>query len=208
VQDQGEGSGPVVDTVGEGRSARTGANRDAAAVRAERKKARLQQKAPDPDPDFDHLALEDLREMRARLTEEETRVSYWRRIVQARLDVLRTTEQGHDRVADLGVALADAQSSHRRLAHFSVEPVEGLPPLPDLAELWSRLLDPTDEHSMAVLEEQLSDAEHRLSEYRNELHRRLDRVTGELIARYRQEPLLALAALPVDPDNDPLRGHF
>ena len=43
----------------------------------------------------------------------------------------------------------------------------------------------------------LADAEHQLSAYRRGLHERLDAATGELIARYREEPALALRALPL-----------
>ena len=43
----------------------------------------------------------------------------------------------------------------------------------------------------------LTDAEHELSSYRRSLHERLDAATGELISRYRDEPALALQALPM-----------
>ena len=42
----------------------------------------------------------------------------------------------------------------------------------------------------------LANAEHELSAYRRSLHARLDAATGELISRYREEPSLALYALP------------
>lgn len=168
---------------------------EAAARRAERKRARLNAPVPDRDEAFDDLSLSQLRAMRDALGDEETRVSYWRRIVQARMDVLRA-DTGQDAVADLGRLLADAQSSHRRLAHISVEPVGGLPPLPDLGRLWATEPVPGDQQSRDRLVAELSQAEARLSEYRSELFRRIDHVTGELIARYRENPLLALSALP------------
>ena len=43
----------------------------------------------------------------------------------------------------------------------------------------------------------LRDAERELSAYRRSLHERLDAATGELISRYRDEPALALKALPL-----------
>lgn len=168
---------------------------EAAARRAERKRARLSAPVPDRDEAFADLSLVELRAMRDALAGEETRVSYWRRIVQARIDVLRA-ESGQDAVADLSRLLADAQSSHRRLAHISVEPVEGLPPLPDLGRLWASEPAADDPASRDLLLSQLAEAESRLSEYRSELFRRIDHVTGELIARYRENPLLALSALP------------
>src|SRR3954452_11371549 len=44
---------------------------------------------PERSPDFAHLSLDGLRKYRLALSEEESRVSYWRRIVQARLDLVR-----------------------------------------------------------------------------------------------------------------------
>jgi len=49
---------------------------------------------------LDHLALQELRTHRPALSAEEDRVSYWRSIVQARLDVLHTPGAGPaDRLA-------------------------------------------------------------------------------------------------------------
>jgi len=49
---------------------------------------------PERSPDFAHLSLGGLRTYRQTLSAEENRVSYWRRIVQARLDVVRADEVG------------------------------------------------------------------------------------------------------------------
>jgi len=108
-----------------------------------------------------------------------------------------------DRVADLRRVLTDARSSVHRLAHIDVQPVDDVPPLPDLAEIWSRQVDRSDPVAFAKLEADLTAAEAELSTYRRELHRRIDRVTDELIARYREQPLLALQILP----DDPLHRH-
>ena len=70
----------------------------------------------------------------------------------------------------------------------------GLPPLPDLAELWQQMT-PDDPDARAELLLALREAETRLSDYRRELHERIDHETGELIARYRENPALALTAL-------------
>jgi hypothetical protein len=69
--------------------------------------------------------------------------------------------------------------------------------------MWSRQVDRADAKARAKLERDLSRAEQELSAYRHELHRRIDLVTNELIARYREQPLLALQILP----NDPLHRH-
>ena len=179
-------------------SAPTSAAADAAARRKERKAARAAIPAPERDPAYDHLSLDDVRSLRTALSEEETRVSYWRRIVQARLDVVRMRSH-HTSVADLSKVLADASGAHHRIAHLSLDAVEGVPPLPDLAELWTRFADPSDDAACTRLETDLESAEHDLSALRGALHRNIDAATRELIARYRENPVLALAVLPRDP---------
>ncbi|MDZ7577214.1 MAG: hypothetical protein U0904_03460 [Candidatus Nanopelagicales bacterium] len=151
---------------------------------------------PDRDPAFASHPLESLRAMRSGLSDEECRVSYWRRIVQARLDLLqRPHRRGRLEVAQLTSVLADSNVSHRRVAALTIEPVDDLPRMPDIAELWSREVDEQDEAGQRELVEQLKLAEADLSAYRRELHSRIDRVTQELIVRYREDPVLALTAL-------------
>jgi hypothetical protein len=176
---------------------------DAKARRAARKAARAATPPPERDSSYDGLSLADLRAARAELGDEETRVSYWRRIIQARLDVVRSDVPDSERVADLTRVLTDARRSVSRLAYIDVQPVDDIPPLPDLAEIWSRQVDRTDARALARLGRDLSAAEQELSSFRRELHRRIDLVTNELIARYREQPLLALQILP----DDPLHRH-
>ena len=57
---------------------------------------------PERRPEFSHLTLDGLRAYRRALTAEESRVSYWRRLIQARLDVVADT----DAVTDPAVARA------------------------------------------------------------------------------------------------------
>jgi hypothetical protein len=171
----------------------------ARARRAARKAARAAAPPPQRDAAYGDLSLADLRHMRTMLGDQETQVSYWRRIIQARLDVVRTRGCDRERVADLARVLADARGSVRRLAYIDARPVDGVPPLPDLAEIWSRQVDCADAAASARLEADLVAAELQLSAFRRELHRRIDLVTDELIARYREQPLLALQILPGDP---------
>lgn len=156
--------------------------------------------APTRDPALADLSLDDVRRVRAGLVEEEGRVSYWRRIVQARLDLLRNPLDGSgDLVTELGHVLADAQVSHRRLAHLSMAAVDGLPPLPNLVALWAHPADDRDAESRERFAAALEAAEVELSAYRRELFSRIDRMTAELVARYHDDPLLALSALPQPP---------
>jgi hypothetical protein len=74
-----------------------------------------------------------------------------------------------------------------------------MPPLPDLAVLWARDPMPGNLSWNRDLAHELSKAEAQLSAYRTALHKRLATATGELIARYREQPTLCLSALPVRP---------
>ncbi|MCW2777188.1 MAG: hypothetical protein JWN17_913 [Frankiales bacterium] len=155
---------------------------------------------PVRDDAYGHLGLDALREYRTALQAEESKVSYWRRIIQARLDVVQAgsgTSPADD--AHLRPVLADARVSSGRTALVEVLQVDDIPPLPSLAELWDRRVLPSDAEGTARLEADLADAEQQLSAYRAALHRRLADATGELIARYREQPSLCLTALPLRP---------
>jgi hypothetical protein len=152
---------------------------------------------PERDPQFSHLSLGGLREYRSTLANEESRVSYWRRIIQARLDILTTAQRtGSASVDDLRHVFAERGGGVKRTAALSVMPADDMPPLPDLADLWSREPDPSDTAGTEELLGDLAKAETQLSAYRSALHRQLAAATTELIARYREQPDLCLSALP------------
>jgi hypothetical protein len=141
--------------------------------------------APERSADFAHLSLDALRDYRRTLTTEEDQVSYWRRIIQARLDVLRAGTLSPADGEHLRPVLADQRIAQSRTALISVVPADEIPPLPSLAELWERRVADDDENGQAELDHDLALAERQLSEYRSALHRRISDATGELIARYR-----------------------
>lgn len=149
---------------------------------------------------YAHLSIPALRELRRSLSAEEGRVSYWRRILQARLDVVEAGAGARQvDAAALGPLLSTERVGAGRRALVQVLPVDDIPPLPRLAELWDREVAPSDGPATAALAADLRTAEAQLSAYRNALHRGLGEATGELIARYREQPTLCLSALPVDP---------
>jgi hypothetical protein len=155
--------------------------------------------APEPpeiDPAYSALSLDDLRALRRELGEEESRVSYWRRIVQARIDLLTKGASDGDLVDRLTSVLAESGAVHRRLQNLSVRDEGELSALPDLHALWTRIVDPADEGAVSGFLAELQEAETRLSAMRREIHQRLDEATSQLIARYRRDPTLALTALP------------
>jgi hypothetical protein len=155
------------------------------------------QPVPERSADFAHLSLDALREYRRTLTTEEDQVSYWRRIIQARLDVLRAGNLGPADGEHLRPVLSDHRIASSRTALISVVPADEIPPLPNLAELWERRVGDDDQQGQAELDHDLAVAERQLSEYRQALHRRIGDATGELIARYREHPELCLSALPL-----------
>ncbi len=155
---------------------------------------------PTVSSEFAHLDLDGLRAYRRALTTEEGKVSYWRRILQARLDVLREGRLGLVDSAQLRPVLTDKRVGSGRQALLDVVPVDDIPPLPNLAELWDRRVEPGDDAALAALEADLTQAEMDLSSYRSSLHRRIGVATGELIARYREQPTLCLSALPLQPN--------
>ncbi len=141
-----------------------------------------------------HLDLDRLRDYRQELITEESRVSYWRRILQARVDTALGPDQAHPANSRLRSVLTGHQEFSRRLAVLPVHDADGAPPLPDLAVLWESMAAADDDPTLLG---RLAAAEAELSAYRRTLHERLDHATSELIARYRDEPALALRALPL-----------
>jgi hypothetical protein len=164
---------------------------------------------PQRSAGYAHLTLDGVRSYRRALSEEEGRVSYWRRILQARLDVLRSGVTGGAREVDqaaLRPLLTDERVGAGRRALVDVVPVDDIPPLPQLEALWERRVEPGDRAGHLELERDLSQAERELSDYRAALHRRIGEVTGELIARYREQPSLCLSALPLRPERQSAAG--
>jgi len=152
---------------------------------------------PERNPQFGHLSLGGLRNYRSTLSSEESRVSYWRRIIQARLDLVRAAQTGTTTsVDDLREVFAEHHVGGNRTSLLTVMPIDDMPPLPDLAAIWSRQPTPEDQVANDELIHELTKAEAQLSAYRAALHRRLAAATGELIARYREQPDLCLTVLP------------
>lgn len=137
-------------------------------------------------------SLASLRQMRAELTAYETRVSYWRRLLQTRIDLLQEGSDMADR-GRLARVLADVGQTSRRLVRLEVLPAEGFAPLPDLYELWQTVPDPDSRDDYV---QSLRKAEAELSEHRQQLFALIDSIKDELICRYQRQPQLALQLLP------------
>lgn len=153
---------------------------------------------------FEHLSMDQLRAYRTDLADQESRVSYWRRIVQARANAVRAgSTVGGPTAALLRTAIAAAQDDHRRADLLAIVPGDGdrtdLPVLPPLLDLWDTEPAPGDTAAAAQLLDGLLTAEAALSRYRTGLQARIGDATLELIARYREDPGTCVRILPVDP---------
>jgi hypothetical protein len=168
-------------------------------VPAQRRKG---ERRPEPvlSEAYAHLSIDALREYRRALSDEEHRVSYWRRILQARLDLVvhGTTSPGVDHQRLTPLLTTERVGAGRRALSSVVQDDGDIPPLPLLEELWERRVGADDVAGRASFEDDLRSAERQLSAYRAALHDRIGQATGELIARYRESPALCLTVLPLD----------
>lgn len=155
--------------------------------------------APTPQrvPELAHMDLRRLRTYRRTLLDEELRASYWRRLLQARRDLLRVDATAGDRLT-LVETLTEARGPANRQAILSLHPDGGMPVLPHLPSLWASETSEIDEVTRAELFAKLASAESVLSSYREALHKRIDRATGDLVARYHEDPRQCLVALPLE----------
>jgi len=151
-----------------------------------------------PSPHVADVKLPELRAYRQRLQQEEDKVSYWRRLVHARMDMLNAGSHADGTLSleELVRVLGDTGTGRTRTALSKVSSAEPLPDLPESANMWVTEIDPRDGAAVAEGLAKLADAEEQLTAYRRALHLRLDEVTGELISRYRENPAAALGALP------------
>jgi len=156
-------------------------------------------KSAGPAPELSRLGLAELRAYRAALSAEEDKVSYWRRLVQGRVDLLKAQAVSENTLSlvDLVRVLGDTGSGRARRTLMRIPAPLQLPDLPDLDELchlWAA--DPQGVDEVADVVDRLHVKEKRLSAYRSGLHQRIDAATGELMMRYRADPRAALVLLP------------
>lgn len=157
---------------------------------------------------LESLPLEEVRERRHEAEQEEVDLSYLRRILQGRLDILRAELARRnggesDLVAALPRILADegAVSAPRGLGrHTAVEPsradahrrhVEALIADVDLSNPSAH-----DDASLQRVLEVLEAEEHQVSEKRREVQKVMDALTAEITRRYREGDADVSALLP------------
>lgn len=152
--------------------------------------------AEPPSEPLGDLSLAALRSYRRKLADEEEKVSYWRRLVHARMDLLEaeSSAEGPLPLEKLSRVLGDTGAGRTRKALARVRAAEPLPELPVLEQMWVSEVDPEDREAVDVAVRLLRKAEEQLTAYRTALHGRLDEATAELIVRYRSDPSSALVA--------------
>ena len=153
------------------------------------------------DPDYVNglreISLDDLRERRREAEQEETDLSYMRRLLQGRLDILRAElarrdGTGSDLVDALPQILADEPSGGPRGMgrHIAAEPsradahrrhVEQLVADVDLSNP-----DAHDDASLRRVLETLEAEETKVSESRRAVQKVMDALTAEVTRRYRE----------------------
>lgn len=145
-------------------------------------------------PHLAGLALADLREYRERLRGEEEKISYWRRLIHARQDLISAGNLADSPVDidALARVLGDTGSGRGRAALHRVRAADALPDLPDLEAVW---ITPHEAGDIDLVLERLQAAEQSLTAYRRRLHDWIDEATAELIVRYREQPTRALELL-------------
>ena len=145
-------------------------------------------------PHLADVSLEELRAYREQLRAEEERISYWRRLIHARVDLMKDGRLADEPVdaESLGRVLGDTGTGRMRAALHRVRAADPLPDLPDLDAVW---VTPRDEQETQEVTERLAAAELTLTDYRRGLHDRIDEATAELIVRYRDDPTQVLDLL-------------
>lgn len=170
------------------------------------------------------LDLDELRAERARLQGEEHAVSYVRRLVQGRLDLVRAEARSrasgghldvaHDLPSVLGDRVlagggsapggaADITMGSARPPRETTVPADH-PLVHDLDERCERLgmhqLTELDDAALTELESELDTFEHACSAERHALFQRIDALTAELVRRYRDGAASVDALLLGDDD--------
>ena len=138
-------------------------------------------------------SLDDLRALRESLRSEEQRVSYWRQLVQGRLDLVRgALAQGRPRADELArLAASRGRARGRRRSpsatRLSLESLVSSP-LAGMEQLWATPIAWDDPEGLARLDRSLVEAEVKLSAYRRALHERIDACTARLVDHYQRDP--------------------
>jgi len=155
---------------------------------------------PDYVTDISEVSLDELRERRESAEDVETQISYYRRLLHGRVDLLNfelRRRSGREQ-RTLIEALPEILASGMTLGNEpNLRHLETMPPMPTTTgrRLIDRIMDDgiltqlpelsTDELSEAI--DRLQEVEAQLSVQRRQLHTVIDALQDEIISRYRSQ---------------------
>ena len=147
------------------------------------------------------LDMAEVRARRAACQQREESVSYLRRVIQVRLDILGTElshRQSGDAPADMAEILArlpEILSEHARAPGLGQAPRDlRLPDIDaELTEVVDQVISPRqlgelaelDVETLSALVDRLEHLEHEVSSARRQLHTQIDQLQAEITRRYR-----------------------
>ncbi len=157
--------------------------------------------APTYLDNVDGLSVDDIRRMRAECQEAEASLSYLRRLIQGRTDIVHAyleRPEGSD-APDLSSVvdnLAGILAGPGRPSGPGHNPVLHTPDTEDMAELTTELdavlgideigrLGELDDEALRSLADRLNELETRVSAERHGLHQRIDTLQAELVERHK-----------------------
>jgi hypothetical protein len=146
------------------------------------------------------LDLDELRKRRHTTEDVESRISYYRRLLHGRMDLLNfeLRRRGGEEERSLLEALPEILASGMILGNEpNLRHIETMPPLPTKTGrrlidkimddgILTRLPDLTDDEVVESLDN-LREVETELSNQRRELHSVIDAIQDEIVARYRKQ---------------------
>jgi hypothetical protein len=148
--------------------------------------------------DLRDLSLDELRSRRRKAEKEELDLSYVRRLIHGRIDIIkaelaRRSGNGADLIENLKTILADAPSGGKKQQgrHLGFEDAQIVNPVAQRAQI--ALTNAATLDLPGLSDDQLKDAlaelkthEREVSEARHGLHKRIDSMGSELTRRYRE----------------------
>ena len=163
--------------------------------------------------DLTELSLEDLRVARRRAEKDEQDLSYVRRLLHGRIDIIkaevrRREGSGDELIASLPSILADTPSGGKQPQgrHISIDDADLNHPVAQeahnaLGSLSTTNLSAVSDEELELAMESLTAHERSVSEARTLLHKKIDGMGSELTRRYREgsaqvDDLLAAARRP------------
>lgn len=150
--------------------------------------------------DISEVSLEELRERRSTAEDVETQISYYRRLIHGRMDLLNfeVRRRGGEEERTLLEALPEILAAGMILGpEPNLKHIETMPPLPTTTgrRLIDKIMDDgvltqlpelTDEEVVEALD-RLEEVEGQLSTQRKQLHGVIDLLQEEIILRYRSQ---------------------